>query len=157
MVPPLLFDLSGIDLDHVLHGVDAIERINPHRGLMRLLDGINYIDEGMTKAVAFRDVCNDEFWVPGHIPGRPLMPGVLMLEAAAQLANFLMLQRVPNESFVAFVGVDGAKFRGQVVPGDRLTILGKEVNFRPRRFVCAAQGVVRGNLVFEAEITGMPI
>ena len=124
---------------------------------MRMLDGIHYIDEGFSKAVAFKDVRDDEFWVAGHVPGRPLLPGVLMLEAAAQLANFLMAHRVEGTSLVAFVGIENAKFRAQVLPGQKLIILGQEVSFRPRRFVCDAQGVVDGTLVFEARIAGMPI
>ncbi len=157
MVPPLLFDLTGIDLEQVVFDVDAIERVNPHRGAMRMLDGIHYIDEGYSHAVAYKDVRDDEFWVEGHIPGRPIMPGVLMLEAAAQLASFLLLQRIEKEEFFGFVGLNDVKFRAQVVPGDRLVILGKEVKFRPKRLVCDAQGLVRGAVVFEARILGMPM
>lgn len=158
MVPSLIIDLTTIDLDRVQHGVEEIERVNPHRGVMRMLDGIHYVDEGFTQAVAYKDIRSDEFWVPGHIPGRPVFPGVLMLEAAAQLASYVMLRRTHKEhGFLGFVGADEVRFRGQVVPGDRLIILGREVRFRPRLFICAAQGVVKGNIVFEAQITGMPI
>ena len=156
MVPPLLFDLTGIDLNHVQHGVDAVERVNPHRGAMRLLDGIIHMPPAMDRAVAFKDVTADEFWVPGHIPGRPLMPGVLMIEAGAQLASFVYLSRMPDVKFLGFSGVDDVKFRGQVVPGDRLILLGLEVEFRPRRIICKGQGLVRGTTVFEGTIIGMP-
>lgn len=157
MVPTLLFDLAGIDLDQVRVGVDQIEKVNPHRGAMRLLDGIIHHDEGYTQAVAFKDVRDDEFWVPGHIPGRPIFPGVLMIEAAAQLASYLTLIRLGGQRFMGFAGVDDVKFRGQVVPGDRLVLLGQQVEFRPRRSICKGQGLVRGTLVFEATITGMPM
>lgn len=155
MVPSLLVDISRHDLNHIMHGPEEIEKVNPHRGCMRMLDAIVHHDEGFTEAIAYRDVRDDEFWVEGHIPGRPLFPGVLMLEAAAQLASYLSLNRMENEGFMGFVGCEAVKFRGQVVPGDRLYIIGREVEFRRRRWTCAGQGLVRGNIVFEATIVGM--
>lgn len=157
MAPQLLIDLSTLDLNHIEYDAQGVEAVNPHRGDMRHLDGIIYLSEDKSQVVGFKDAREDEFWVPGHIPGRPLLPGVLMIEAAAQLAGFVMKQRKPDVGFVGFVGCDEAKFRGQVLPGQRLYLLGQEVKFKPRRLICAAQGVVNGSLVFEANITGMPI
>lgn len=157
MAPQFLFDLSRIDLNKVVQGVDHIEQINPQRDVMRMLDGIHYISDDNNEALAFKDVRADEFWVPGHIPGRPLFPGVLMVEAAAQLASYLTILRLPHVAFMGFVGLDDVKFRGQVVPGDRMLFLGVGVECRARRCICKTQGVVRGNLVFEATITGMPM
>lgn len=158
MAPQLLFDLSQHDLDRVLHGPEFIESFNPHRGDMRLLDAILWEDiDPEAEAIGYKDVRDDEFWVPGHIPGRPIFPGVLMIEAAAQFASYLTKRLFSIESFIGFAGVDGVKFRGQVVPGDRLYLLIKGVNLKPRRSIFQAQGVVNGNLVFEAVITGMPI
>lgn len=157
MVPQFLFDISGIDLNAAQFGVEEIEKTNPHRGAMRLVDAITYMSPEMDRAVARKDVRDDEFWVPGHIPGRPIYPGVLMVETAAQLASFVTLKRLGNVPFMGFAGVDEVKFRGQVVPGDALYVLGSLVEFRPRRSICKAQGIVRGSLVFEATITGMPM
>jgi 3-hydroxyacyl-[acyl-carrier-protein] dehydratase len=157
MVPSLLFDISGIDLDRVQHGVDAIEKVNPHRGCMRLLDGIIHASEDSKEAIAYHDAKPDAFWTAGHIPGRPIFPGVLQLEAAAQLSSWVTLTAIKQITFLGFVGVDVAKFRGQVVPGDRLIILAKQLELRPRRSIYATQGLVNGKQVFEATITGMPI
>ena len=157
MPPKLLFDLSQVDLNQIQYGVAEIEAINPHRGAMRMLDGIIWASEDFTRGVAFKDVRPDEFWVPGHIPDRPLFPGVLMIEAAAQFASFSVLKRLPKANFLGFVGLDAVKFRGQVAPGDRLIILGEEREFRSRRNVCDCQGLVDGNLVFEGRVTGMPM
>jgi 3-hydroxyacyl-[acyl-carrier-protein] dehydratase len=157
MAPPLFVDPAGIDFNNVVAGVEEIERVNPHRFGMRMLDGLVYINRPDMLCVAYKDVRHDEFWVPGHIPGRPLFPGVLMIEAAAQLASYLAKLWLNIESFMGFAGVDAVKFRGQVVPGDRLVLLGKGVDLRPRRCICDVQGVVRGALVFEARVTGMPI
>lgn len=157
MVPALLFDLSGIDLNQTQYDVAAIERVNPHRGAMRLLDGVIHMPPEKDRALAYKDVRAEEFWVPGHIPGRPLFPGVLMIEAAAQLASFVFLSRMPAVKFLGFAGVEDVKFRGQVVPGQRLLLLGKQVEFRPRRIICQAQGLVGGTTVFEGTIIGMPM
>lgn len=157
MAPSLLFDIDGIDLDTVLYDVEKIESINPHRGHMRLLDGVVHADQEQWQFVAYKDAREDEFWVPGHIPGRPIFPGVLMIEAAAQLASIIYSVQTPDAGFMGFAAVDQVKFRGQVVPGDRLYILSKQVEYRRRRCICAVQGVVRGSLVFEGQITGMPI
>ena len=146
-----------MDLDHIIYGPEHIESYNPHRGVMRLLDAIVFESEDHLQAVAYRDIKADEFWVPGHIPGRPIFPGVLMIEAAAQFASYLTKRTFPQLGFIGFAGVDEVKFRGQVVPGDRLFILIQGINMKPRRSICMAQGLVNGNLVFQAKITGMPI
>ncbi len=156
MAPPLFFDLSKLDLDRVVYDAEAIERINPHRYEMRLLDGIVYLDdEG--GAVGYKEVREDEFWVRGHIPGRPLLPGVLMVEAAAQLASVCASVINKESRFIGFGGIEKVKFRSQVLPGSRLYLLEKFVENRPRRFKMAAQGVVDGELAFEAVIVGMPM
>ncbi len=156
MAPQLLFDISDIDYGREAYDADAIEKINPHRGAMRLIDGIIYATDDLKHTLAYRDVKDDEFWVQGHIPGRPLFPGVLMVEAGAQLASFVCLTK-QNIKFMGFVGLEDVKFRGQVVPGDRLYILCELTELRPRRSKSRVQGLVDGRLVFEATIIGMPL
>ncbi|MEO1237997.1 MAG: beta-hydroxyacyl-ACP dehydratase, partial [Planctomycetota bacterium] len=75
----------------------------------------------------------------------------------AQLSSFITLRKLTDQAFMGFVGVDGVKFRGQVTPGDRLLILCRETQHRPRRCTCLVQGLVDGQLVFEAIIKGMPM
>lgn len=158
MPPPLLIDLDRIDLSHIIYDATAIERINPQRFEMRQLDAIVHLDDAAGTVVGFKDVTEDEFWVRGHIPGRPLMPGVLMIEAAAQLSSFCAKARNPRENrFVGFGGIEEVKFRAQVEPGSRLYLLGKFLEDRPRRFKMATQGVIEDQLVFQAVIIGMPI
>lgn len=157
MAPPLLVDLTKIDLGRVVIPLEEIRQYNPHRYEMEQLSGVIHLDTSAGQIVAFKDVRNDEFWVRGHIPGRPLLPGVLMIEAAAQMCS-LYYKRVQNDPrFLGFGGVDGVKFRGQVVPGERLLLLGQAVEIRSRRAVFDTQAVVSGRLVFEGRITGMPI
>jgi len=155
MPPPLLFDLGSIDLDKVIYDVKAIEQINPHRYEMRLLDGIVYLDSDAGNCVGFKEVREDEFWVRGHIPGRPIFPGVLMIETAAQLVSYYAMRKMPKQGFLGFGGVDDVKFRGSVVPGDRIVMVGKMVEVRRRRCVGDTQAFVNGNMVYEGRITGM--
>jgi 3-hydroxyacyl-[acyl-carrier-protein] dehydratase len=157
MAPPLVVDLSKIDLGRVVMSIDEIRQYNPHRYEMEQLTGVIHLDAAAGQIVAFKDVRPDEFWVRGHIPGRPLLPGVLIIEAAAQMSSLYYKKVQQDPRFLGFGGVDGVKFRGQVVPGDRLLLLGRAVEIRSRRAVFDTQGVVGDRLVFEARITGMPI
>jgi 3-hydroxyacyl-[acyl-carrier-protein] dehydratase len=157
MPPQFIYDLSTIDLNHVLFDHDAIRQVNPHRGDMEMLDGISYVDTENHGLIGFKDVRSDEFWVPGHIPGRPLFPGALMIESAAQLASFYCKKFHRWDKFVGFGGVEDCRFRQQIVPPARLYILGKQIWLRHSRVFCEMQGVVDGNLVFETKIIGVKL
>lgn len=157
MPPQLLLDLDSLDLTRVVYSPEAIEAVNPHRYEFRLLDGIVYHNPADHSLVAFKDARADDFWVRGHIPGRPLFPGVLMIEAAAQAVSFAAKKASGTDAFFGFSGIDEVKFRHQVVPGDRLYIIGQCIEMRSRRFKYATQGVVGGKMAFEAIIVGMPI
>lgn len=157
MAPRLLFDITDIDFNQTIRTTEDIEKVNPHRGAMRMVDRIVYEDLETRVAIAHKRIRDDEFWVEGHIPGRPIFPGVLMIEAAAQICSYYCLTELGDQAFMGFVGVDAVKFRGQVKPGDDLYILSKQVEMRKRRATSKTQGIVDGNLVFEATIQGMPM
>jgi 3-hydroxyacyl-[acyl-carrier-protein] dehydratase len=154
MPPQFLFDISGIDFSHIAYDQEAIRRANPQRGHMEQLNAITFADPSRGQIIGYKDIRPDEFWVDGHIPGRPLFPGVLMIEAGAQLASFYTRTFVGWKGFIGFGGVDEVKFRAQVTPDCRLFILGQKLWERHKRILCKVQGVVNGNLVFEAAITG---
>ncbi len=162
MPPPLLFDLSSIDLQaKPLFDSEAICKVNPQRFEMQHLDGILWCDKDKSLILGYKDVTDDEFWVRGHIPGRPLMPGVIMIEAAAQLTSFFVKQIYEVDGFIGFAGIDSAKFRSTIEPGQRLYLLGHITKFKCRRdtshVTTRVQGVVEGNMVFEASISGMKV
>jgi 3-hydroxyacyl-[acyl-carrier-protein] dehydratase len=162
MPPPLLFDLSLIDLQaKPIFDRDAICEVNPQRFEMQHLDGILWCDKDKRLILGYKDVTEDEFWVRGHIPDRPLMPGVIMIEAAAQLSSFFMKQIFEIEGFIGFAGIDSAKFRSVVEPGQRLYLLGHVTKFKLRKrashVTTKVQGVVEGSMVFEAAISGMKV
>ncbi len=153
MPPQPIMDLASLDFDNLVADREGIYKVNPHRFEFAQLDGILKLDQD---AIAgYRDVKADEFWVRGHIPGRPIFPGVLMIETAAQLVSYYVMSRLPDKGFLGFGGVDGVKFRGSVQPGQRIIMLGKMVEMRPRRCIGDTQAFVDGKMVYEGRITGM--
>ena len=154
MPPALLYDISQIDLNAVLFDQEGIRKANPQRGDMEHLNAIVWADADAGRIVGYKDVRADEFWVPGHIPGRPLLPGVIMIEAAAQLACFYTRTYVGWKGFIGFGGASDIRFRQSVVPGQRLLLLAQKMWERHKRIESKVQGLVNGTLVFEATITG---
>jgi 3-hydroxyacyl-[acyl-carrier-protein] dehydratase len=153
MPPKLIIDLSTIDLNAVVADQEAIRLVNPQRGDMEHLNGVNWVDRD-GRAVGYKDVGTEEFWIPGHIPGRPLFPGVLMIEAAAQLSSYYVKAILKWPGFIGFGGVESCRFRQPVYPGCRLYLLAQQTDARHSRFTSKIQGLVAGQLVFEATIVG---
>jgi 3-hydroxyacyl-[acyl-carrier-protein] dehydratase len=158
MPPPLLFDLSQIDLKgKPLFNREAICKMNPQRFEMQQLDGILWYDKEKYLILGYKDVTENEFWVRGHIPGRPLMPAVIMIEAAAQLSSFFVKQVYEVEGFIGFASIDSAKFRATIEPGTRLYLLGHITKLKSRKFTCSVQGVVDDTMVFETVVSGLNV
>jgi 3-hydroxyacyl-[acyl-carrier-protein] dehydratase len=154
MPPQFLYDISNIDLTKVVFDQEAIRAANPQRGHMEHLNAIVYADGPAGRIIGYKDVRPDEFWVEGHIPGRPLLPGVLMIETGAQLASFYTRVFVGWKGFIGFGGCEDVKFRSQVPPGKRMYIIGQKIWERHHRICCKVQGMVDGTICFEAGITG---
>ena len=123
--------------DRVLFGPDEIRKTNAQRFEMEHLNAVTLFDTTGQEVVGYKDVRGDEFWVRGHIPGRPLLPGVIMLEALAQLTSFYIGRAVPDIGFIGFGGVDEVKFRAPVVPAQRLVLVGKAVSSSVTAFRCS--------------------
>lgn len=132
--------------------IQAIEKILPHRYPFLLVDRIVELED--MRVVALKNVSANEPFFNGHFPGMKVMPGVLIVEAMAQAAAVLVLNRVPDREnkIVFFASITEAKFRRPVVPGDQMRI---EVDFlRLKPSVAKVQGkaMVDGQIVAEAEI-----
>ncbi|MGD8452098.1 MAG: beta-hydroxyacyl-ACP dehydratase [Phycisphaerae bacterium] len=155
MPPPPIFDLDILDFDHPLADHTEVLRSNPQRHEFELLDAVLFCDEQNGTFAGYHDVREDAWWVKAHIPARPLFPGVLAIEAAAQLSSYVMHRAFQHSGFVGLVGVDEVKFRGAIEPPCRYVVIGRTVEVRSRRIRCYTQGYVNGTMVFEAEIMGM--
>ena len=157
MAPPLLFDLSEINMEKTLFDRTAIAKVNPQSYEMAQFDGIIWYDRAKLLFLGYKDATESEFWVRGHIPGRPIMPAVIMVEAAAQASSFFMKGIYGLEGFIGFSGIERATFRQTVVPGDRLHLLGHISKIRSRQFSTKIQGIVNGKMVFDTVISGMKL
>jgi 3-hydroxyacyl-[acyl-carrier-protein] dehydratase len=154
-----LVDLSRVDFDRPVATLDDIRRYNPQRFEMEQLTAVVYVDEKEYACVGYKDITDQEFWVRGHMPGLPLMPGVVMLEAIAQLCSFVT-QRYDllGAEMVGFGGLENVRFRDPVLPGDRLIVICKLDKVRRGRIIiCSFQGVVKDRLVVEGTLKGIPI
>ena len=154
-----ILDFSEYDLDHVIADITEIRKCNPQRHEMEQLTAIVFDDVERGICVGYKDVGPDEFWVRGHMPGMPLMPGVIMCEAAAQLCGYHVQRHgLMGASMLGFGGLGDVRFRDTVVPGDRLVIQAQKLQLRPGAMVRSRfQCFVRENLVCEGEIKGIPI
>lgn len=154
---PMLFDLDALDLDAVHADRAQMFKLIPHRDQMALLDRVVWAKPDRTQGLAALKVRGDEFWVSGHFPEKPMLPGVLMIEAGAQLACYMYNIRHDEPRIAAFIRIEDAVFRRSVTVGEELFLLAKEVKYSPRRFISQIQGVVGDQICFEARISGLRI
>jgi len=158
MPPPLLLSPKDLDLTKVVATIDDIRAINPQRFEMEALSAIVLIDPARKLIAGYKDVGANEFWCRGHMPGFPLMPGVMMCEAAAQLCSFYLLKNhVFDTDFIGLGGLSDVQFRKPVQPGDRLVIIARLTRERRIFVECDAQGFVGESMVFNATVQGVPL
>ena len=134
--------------------ITQILAILPHRYPFLLVDRIIEYEPGK-RVVGIKNVTLNEPFFQGHFPGAPVMPGVLIVESMAQTAGVMMLANLPDrdQKLVFFTGIDGAKFRRPVVPGDQLRLELTVLRLRPRYIKLRGEAYVDGHLVAEAEIS----
>ena len=138
--------------------ITEIMKILPHRYPMLLVDRIVEIDAGK-RIVGIKNVSANEQFFQGHFPGAPVMPGVLIVEAMAQCAAVLILRDIPNreEKLFLFGGVDKARFRKPVVPGDQVRLECEILQRRSNSVKIHGTATVNGELVAEAEMLSVMV
>jgi beta-hydroxyacyl-ACP dehydratase FabZ len=134
----------------------AIRATLPHRYPFLLVDRVEEMEIGR-RVVGIKNVTVNEPFFQGHFPDRPIMPGVLILEAMAQVGGILAFKSVPptGRPVVYLTGVDKAKFRKPVVPGDQLRFEIEVLKQRPPFWKMEGKAYVNQDLVCEAELTAM--
>lgn len=134
--------------------IQGIMSILPHRFPFLLIDRIVEL-ERMKRIVAIKNVSMDEPFFQGHFPDFPIMPGALIVEAIAQAGGVLLLPEIPNRDkmLMVFTGIERARFRRPVVPGDQLRLEVQVLNWKPRATRLEGKGFVDGKLACEAIVT----
>jgi len=137
--------------------VTRIQDILPHRYPFLLVDRVVSVEAGAT-IHAYKNVTVNEEFFNGHFPGRPVMPGVLICEAMAQAGALLAYETSKfsaDDKAIYLMGIDGARFRQPVVPGDRLDLEVELLRFKGAVFKQKAQATVDGKRVAECELLAM--
>jgi 3-hydroxyacyl-[acyl-carrier-protein] dehydratase len=137
----------------MMFDVVEIQKYLPHRYPFLLVDSILEV-EREKRIVGIKNITINEWYFQGHFPGAPIMPGVLIIEALAQLGGFLLLLEIPDrdKKLLYFVAVDGARFRRPVVPGDQLRLEAKVLSWRGDFCKLEGKATVNGQLAAEGTV-----
>lgn len=137
--------------------IDEILKSLPHRYPFLLVDRIIEVGEDYVKGL--KNVTINEPFFQGHFPGKPIMPGVLIIEAMAQVGGCLLLKDVPDKEkkLVYFMGIDRARFRRPIIPGDQIIFELKVLQRRSNTCKLWGEAKVDGNLCAEAELMSIMV
>lgn len=138
----------------MVYGITQIMEMLPHRYPFLLVDGITELDKEK-KIVGIKNVTINEPFFQGHFPGHPVMPGVLIIEAMAQVGGLFAYatnEAIGSDQVTYFIGIDKAKFRKPVVPGDTLRMELELIGCRRGIYTFAGKTYVGSTLVAEAEL-----
>jgi 3-hydroxyacyl-[acyl-carrier-protein] dehydratase len=156
-MPKPIVDLAELDLSQPVMAEAELRRLLPHRHEFQMIDAVAHLDVERGIVVGYKDVRTDDWWTRGHIPGRPIVPGVLMMEGCAQISTILIktMNAVAPDRFIGLGGVDDARFRGTVVPPARIWFVSEKGQLSSRLARYPAQAFVDGRLVMEMSVLGV--
>ena len=139
--------------------IDDIREVNPQRDEMEQLTAVVHVDHENMFMVGYKEVTADEFWIRGHMPDFPLMPGVVQCECAAQLGGFYARKYdLIGGDYLGFGGMDSVRFRKPIFPNCRLDLVARILRVRARKLAqFQFQGFVDGQMMFEGEMLGVTV
>lgn len=138
----------------IMMNVNEIMKLLPHRYPFLLVDRITDLKPGVS-ATGLKNVTMNEPFFQGHFPGQPIMPGVLIIEAMAQVAGVMAFRSGMEGKSVYFMSIDNVKFRRPIVPGDQVIMDIKVLKQRGNVWKFSGSATVEGKVVSEAEFTAM--
>ena len=154
----LILDPSEYDLDNIVADIEQIRLHNRQRFEMEQLTAIVYDNPETHTCVGYKDIGPDEFWIRGHMPEMPIMPGVMMCEAAAQLASYYTQKnKLMDTPAVGFGGLQKVRFRGVVHPCERFVVVVKALKIRRVMLTCQFQCFVEESMVCDGVLKGVPL
>nr|WP_217671566.1 3-hydroxyacyl-ACP dehydratase FabZ [Marinitoga sp. 1135] len=130
--------------------IDEIMKILPHRYPFLLVDGVEEVSEN--KIIAYKNVSVNEPFFQGHFPQYPIMPGVLIIEGLAQTSGLLLMKDLKDDAIPLFLGIDKARFKKEVRPGDKLVYEVELIQEKMGMYKLSGKGKVNGKVVTSAEI-----
>ena len=157
MLAKSIIEPGSIDLENSIFGPEEIRARNSQRFEMEMLDRIVHFDPENPTIAGLHVVREDAFWARGHFPDRPILPGILMIEIAAQLCSFFFGEVHDSNELLGFAACEAVRFRGVVHPGSEFLMVGEMVVLRSKLAKFSAQGYVDGKRVFDGTIVGMKI
>lgn len=144
--------IGNLSLNKQELDINDIMKILPHRQPFLFVDKIISLENGK-RAVGLKNVTINDYFFEGHFPGKPVMPGVLVIEAMAQVGGVMMLASEENRGKIAFfMAIDNAKFRKPVLPGDQVVFEIEAVKVKSRTGQVKGKAFVDGKLVAEADL-----
>ncbi len=153
-------DLASLDIENEALSPETVGLYLPQRYEFQLVGRVFHLDLEKGLIAAYTDFNPEDWWAKGHFPGHPLVPGVLLTEAAAQVATLLWKELIPVEhrnKLIGFGGLDKVRFRGQVKPPERVIFLAKLGRLGTRVSQFPTQALIGNRIVFEGTILGVSL
>ena len=151
-------DTGSLDPDKVALPIEEVRRHLPQRYEFEMLDRLCHLDLDREICVGYKDLSSDDWWARGHFPGRPVLPGILMIEGAGHVGTILWKKKSALEDIIiGFGGLERVRFRGQVIPPARIYFVARGGKFGRRMSRLPTQAIVNGKVVLEATILGIAL